>query len=102
MNIQSQSSAVYIDVLNDPGLPNGAQISATVVTTVQANFLNASASPVETWRVTYRTFSFTPQRRQEGLRYQVCFRARDDNGALTRCTLVVVAAPAPGFVEALS
>jgi hypothetical protein len=35
MNIQSQSSAVHIDVLNDPGLPNGAQISATVVLVVQ-------------------------------------------------------------------
>ena len=35
MNIQSQNSAVYIDVLNDPGLPNGAQISATVVAVVQ-------------------------------------------------------------------
>jgi hypothetical protein len=97
VNIQSRSSTVAIDAVADPGLPNGAQLSATsflpiqvaiqsisaiilceqslifvqIDGRVQANFLNASARPRENWTVTYRTFSFTPQRRQEGLRYQV-------------------------------
>ena len=98
VNIQSRSSTVSIDAITDPGIPNGAQLSAPSVITVQvssyrcfhflraltkdgfflctkcrrqANFLNATAVPKENWTVTYRTFTFTPQRRQEGLRYQV-------------------------------
>ena len=93
INLQSRSSTILINVITDPGLPNGAQLSAILTMAVQvacrncvschvlicvfvflqANFLNMTAKPKETWVVTYRTFSFTPQPRQEGLRYKAIY-----------------------------
>mmetsp|Transcript_24430 Transcript_24430/g.65277 ORF Transcript_24430/g.65277 Transcript_24430/m.65277 type:complete len:174 (+) Transcript_24430:106-627(+) len=97
LNIQRKNSAVKIQVLTDPGIPNGAQLTATNTTFIQQNFVNASAVPLENYTVTWRTFTFVPRRRQEGLVYKVCFVASDAVSNATRCVGISVAAPVPSF-----